>query len=46
MGTGAAYEVGFMTFARKTIAVTTVEASDVRPVGEQDVSDVRELQSA
>ena len=45
-GSGAAYEVEFMTFAGKTIAVTTVEASDVRPVGERDVSHVRELQSA
>ena len=43
---GAAYEVEFMTFAGKTIAVATVEASDVRPVGERDVSHVRELQSA
>ena len=30
----------------QTIAVATVEASDVRPVGERDVSHVRELQSA
>ena len=40
-----AYEVEFMTFAGKTIAVATVEASDVRSVGEQDVSHVRELTS-
>ena len=45
-GNGVAYEVEFMTFSGKTIAVTTVEASDVRPVGERDVSHVRELQSA
>ena len=44
-GNGVAYEVEFMTFAGKTIAVTTVKAS-VRPVGERDVSHVRELQSA
>ena len=44
-GNGVAYEVEFMTFAGKTIAVATVEASDVRPVGERDVSHVRELQS-
>jgi len=46
VGTVVAYEVEFMTFAGKTIAVATVEASDVRPVGERDVSHVRELQSA
>jgi hypothetical protein len=45
-GGGGAYEVEFMTFAGKTIAVATVEASDVRPVGERGVSHVRELQSA
>jgi hypothetical protein len=45
-GGGAAYEVEFMTFAGRTIAVATVEASDVRPVGERDLSHVRELQSA
>jgi hypothetical protein len=33
-GGGAAYEVEFTTFAGKTMAVSTVEASDVRPVGE------------
>jgi hypothetical protein len=38
--------VEFMTFAGKTIAVATVQASDVRPVAERDVSHVRELQSA
>ena len=43
---GVACEVEFMTFAGKTIAVATVEASNVRPVGERDVSHVRELQSA
>jgi hypothetical protein len=45
-GDGAAYEVELMTFAGKTIAIATVEGSDVRPVGERDVSHVRELQSA
>ena len=44
-GRDVAYEVEFMTFAGKTIAVATVEASDVRSVGEQDVSHVRELTS-
>jgi len=42
---GAAYEVEFMTFAGNTIAVTTVDANALRPVGERDVSHVRELQS-
>lgn len=43
---GAAYEVEFMTFAGRTIAVATVEASQLRPVGDRDLSHVRELQSA
>ena len=43
---GVACEVEFMTFAGKTVAVAIVEASNVRPVGERDVSHVRELQSA
>ncbi len=41
-----AYEVEFMTFAGKTIAIATVEGSDLRAVSERDVSHVRELQSA
>jgi uncharacterized protein DUF4926 len=45
-GNGAAYEMEFMTFAGKTIAVATVEASGVRLVGERDASHVRELKSA
>jgi hypothetical protein len=45
-GDGIAYEVEFMTFAGKAIAVATVDASDIRPVGERDVNHVRELQSA
>jgi hypothetical protein len=43
---GAAYEVEFATLAGKTVAVTTVEASDLRPVGKRDISHVRELQTA
>jgi hypothetical protein len=43
---GVAYEVEFMTFAGKTIAIATVKAAHLRPVGERDVSHVRELQSA
>ncbi len=42
---GAAYEIEFMTFAGKTIAVATVNAAALRPVGERDLSHVRELQS-
>ncbi|HXG09346.1 MAG TPA: DUF4926 domain-containing protein [Gemmataceae bacterium] len=40
---GAAYEVEFMTLTGKTIAVTTVLASQLRPVSSRDVSHVREL---
>jgi hypothetical protein len=43
---GAAYEVEFVTLAGKTVAVATVEASDLRPVGKRDISHVRELQTA
>jgi Domain of unknown function (DUF4926) len=41
-----AYEVEFMTFTGKTIAVATVEASNLRPVAERDLSHARELASA
>ena len=40
---GVAYEVEFITLAGDTVAVTTVEASDLRPVGKRDISHVREL---
>ncbi len=43
---GAAYEVEFSTLAGRTVAVATVEAADVRPVGKRDISHVRELQAA
>jgi hypothetical protein len=43
---GAAYEVEFVTLAGDTVAVATVEASDVRPVGKRDISHARELQPA
>ena len=43
---GAAYEVEFVTLAGKTLAVATVEASALRPVGKRDISHVRELQAA
>ena len=40
---GVAYEVEFVTLTGRTIAVTTIEASDVRPVGNRDVNHVCEL---
>jgi len=40
---GVAYEVEFVTLAGETIAVATVEASQVRPVGKRDLNHVREL---
>jgi hypothetical protein len=43
---GLAYEVEFVTLAGRTVAVATVEASDVRPVGKRDISHVRELETA
>ena len=43
---GAAYEVEFVTLAGDTVAVATVEAEDVRPVGKRDLNHVRELQPA
>lgn len=39
----AAYEVEFMTLTGKTIAVTTVLPSQLRPVSKRDVAHVREL---
>jgi hypothetical protein len=43
---GAAYEVEFVTLAGRTVAVATVQESDLRPVGKRDISHVRELQAA
>ena len=43
---GVAYEVEFVTLAGDTVAVATVEATDVRPVGKRDLNHVRELQPA
>jgi len=42
---GAGYEVEFMTLSGDTVAVTTVMASQVRPVGPRDLVHVRELQA-
>jgi hypothetical protein len=41
---GAGYTVEFMTLSGRTIAVTTVMASQVRAVTSRDVVYVRELQ--
>jgi hypothetical protein len=41
-----AYEVEFVTLTGKTVAVATVEASRLRPVGKRDISHVRELEIA
>ena len=43
---GTAYELEFMTFAGNTVAVATVNAAALRPVGKRDLSHVHELQSA
>ena len=43
---GSAYEVEFVTLAGETIAVATVEAHGLRPVGKRDVNHIRELQAA
>jgi len=40
---GAAYEVEFVTLTGETVAVTTVQASQLRPVNRHDLSHVREL---
>lgn len=43
---GAAYEVEFVTLAGRTVAVATVGAAGLRPVGQRDISHVRELEAA
>jgi hypothetical protein len=43
---GVAYEVEFVTLAGATIAIATVEARNVRPIGPRDVNHIRELQTA
>ena len=43
---GVAYEVEFVTFTGATIAVATVAASNLRPVGRRDINHVRELAAA
>jgi hypothetical protein len=41
----AAYEVEFMTLTGQTVAVTTVLPTQLRPIGNRDVTHVRELAS-
>ena len=41
-GSGA-YEVEFVTLTGRTVAVATVLASQLRPVGRRDITHVREL---
>lgn len=40
---GAAYEVEFITLTGETVAVTTVLPFQLRPVGQRDLTHVREL---
>ncbi len=40
---GQAFEVEFTTLEGKTAAVITLEASQVRPVGQREISHAREL---
>lgn len=42
---GEAFEVEFMTLAGETVAVTTVLASQVRPIGKREITHARELAS-
>jgi hypothetical protein len=43
---GEGFEVEFMTLAGGTIAVATVLAGQCRPIGQRDISHVRELVAA
>jgi hypothetical protein len=40
---GAAYEVEFITLTGQTVAVATVLADQLRPVGQRAITHVREL---
>ncbi|MBE0540370.1 MAG: DUF4926 domain-containing protein [Verrucomicrobia bacterium] len=42
---GVAYEIEFVTLAGRTVAVATVGAAGLRPVGQRDISHVRELEA-
>ena len=41
-----AYEVEFLTLTGRTAAVVTLEASQVRPVGNREITHARELEIA
>ena len=43
---GAAYEVEFMTLTGETVAIVTLESSQVRPFNRRDLAHTRELQTA
>ena len=43
---GVAYEVEFMTLTGETVAIVTVNASQVRPLNRRDLAHTRELQAA
>jgi hypothetical protein len=43
---GEAYEVEFLTLDGNTVAVATLEASQVRPVSRRDITHTRELRIA
>jgi len=43
---GAAYEVEFMTLTGETVAIVTLEASQVRPLNHRDLAHTRQLQAA
>jgi hypothetical protein len=40
---GEAFEVEFLTLSGRTVAVSTVEAAQLRPVSDHEVSHAREL---
>jgi hypothetical protein len=40
---GKAFEVEFMTLEGETVAVATVETSQVRPVSDHDITHAREM---
>ena len=45
-GDGKAYEVEFLTLDGRTAAVVTLEAVQVRPVGQREITHARELAAA
>ncbi len=45
-GNAAAYEVEFVTLTGETVAVATVLPSQLRPVGQRDLTHVRQLAPA